>query len=93
MIAQKQKFVGLRIHLDGGCFDQCVFERCTLVYSGVLGVTMDSSDFIDCNWEMQGPARETLTFLAMLHRAGARELVEATVFNILGRKTVGPTLN
>ena len=95
MIAEGQKFVGKRIFLDGSSFTKCRFERCTMIYSGHLGMEMKEPEFVDCRWEIQGPAKETLKFLRALYRAGAKDLVEATFDAVRGVKPKGsrPTLN
>ena len=82
MIAEGQVFRDKRIYLDGSSFYQCRFERCTVVYAGTLGFVLDNPRFIDCRWEVQGPARETLGFLRALYAAGAHELVEQTFESI-----------
>ncbi|HEY1364300.1 MAG TPA: hypothetical protein VGF60_18805 [Xanthobacteraceae bacterium] len=82
MIAEGQVFRDKRIYLDGSSFYQCTFERCTVVYSGTLGFVLESPQFIDCRWEVQGAARETLGFLRALYAGGARDLVEQTFQSI-----------
>jgi len=84
MIAEGQTFVRKRIYLDGCSFVRCRFEKCTIVYSGVLGMEIKEPEFIDCNWELQGAARETLNFLGAIYKGGARELVENTFRTICG---------
>ena len=85
MLAKGQRFEGARISLDGSSFYDCVFARCTLIYSGVLPVVMDNNRFDDCAWEFQGPATNTMSFLKAVYSAGASQLVEQTFESIRSR--------
>ena len=85
MIAKDQTFSGLTICLDGGTYTNCRFERCTIVISGVLPIALENPRFIDCQWSFIGPASTTVSFMAAMHRAGAKELIEATCNNIMGK--------
>lgn len=78
MLAEGQTFRDRRIQLDGGSFYGCTFERCVFVYSGLMAATLDRCTFTACQWEFQGPASETLGFLAVMYRSGARDLIERT---------------
>lgn len=85
MIAKDQTFTGLNVCLDGGTFVNCRFERCTIVISGVLPIALENPRFTDCKWSFIGPASTTLSFMAAMYRAGAKELVEATCNSIMGK--------
>ena len=86
MIAKGQTFTGITIYLDGGTFTgDCRFERCTVVISGVLPVVLENPRFVDCQWSFIGPASTTVSFMAAMHRAGAKELIEATCNSIMGK--------
>ena len=95
MIAENQTFKGVRVQLDGGTFEHVIFEKCTLVYSGLMGASMSNCKFNDCQWELNGPAQETVMFLTALYAGGATELVENTLAAIRGERKSGsgPTLN
>jgi hypothetical protein len=84
MIATNQTFEGRRIFLDGCSFVNCTFIRCTMVYTGVMGMEMDNPKIIDCQWVVQGSARETLGFLRALYQSGRADLVEAAFAQIRG---------
>jgi hypothetical protein len=85
MIAKDQTFTAMTICLDGGTYTNCRFERCTIIVSGVLPISLESPNFIDCQWRFVGPASTTLAFMSAMHRAGARELIEQTCNAILGK--------
>lgn len=85
MMAKDQTFTGLTICLDGGTYANCCFERCTIVISGVLPIVLENPRFVDCQWSFIGPASTTVSFMAAMYRAGARELIEQTCNNIMGK--------
>lgn len=83
MVTQQQKFTGVPVVLDGKTFTGCIFVKCTLMFSGLLPVYLDSCTFDSCQWEFSGPAANTLTFMsAMYHHTGAVELIERTFESI-----------
>ncbi len=84
MIAKGQTFTNTKIALDGANFDSCKFDRCVLVYSGLLPVTLQSNSFVDCRWEFSGPAANTVGFMQALYNGGAKELIERTLDAIRG---------
>jgi hypothetical protein len=85
VIAKDQTFTGMTICLDGGTYSNCRFERCTIVISGVLPVVLDNPRFVDCQWSFIGPASTTVSFMAAMYRAGAKDLIEATCNSIMGK--------
>ena len=89
MITEKMTFEGKTISLDGGSFYECHFKGCTLIFNGVLPVTMDACSFDDCKWQFSGPAQNTIGFMQALYAGGAKDLIENTFLNIRGKK-VGP---
>jgi len=91
MIAKGQTFTKIKIALDGAHFDNCKFERCILVYSGLLPVTLQSNSFSDCRWEFNGPAANTVGFMQALHKGGAKELIERTLDAIRGSGSIPVT--
>lgn len=78
MIAHGETFRDTMIAIDGSTFVNCTFEKCVLVYSGLLPACLDGNSFTACRWEFGGPAANTLNFMAALYRSGARDLVELT---------------
>ena len=93
MIAENAVFKGRKISIDGGSFYSCQFNRCTLVYSGLMPTTMEGCTFDACSWEFSGPASNTLAFMTALYAGGAKDLIENTLRNICGQKVgPGPTL-
>ena len=93
MIADNITFKGKKIVLDGGSFYNCEFDRCILVFNGLLPVTLEGCSFNDCSWEFRGPAANTLGFMKALYQGGATDLIENTLQGIRGKPTgQGPTL-
>jgi hypothetical protein len=79
MIATGQTFKGLKIVLDGGTFKNCKFDECTLIFGGLLPITLDGCTLAaTCKWEFSGAAKETLMFLKAMHAGGAKAMVDAT---------------
>lgn len=71
--------------LDGNAYLACVFEGCTLIYRGYDGVTLTDCTFNACKWTFDGPASNTMRFLAGLYGLpGGQELVEHTFASIRG---------
>jgi hypothetical protein len=85
VIAKGQTYTGITICLDGGTYTDCRFERCTIIISGVLPITLENPRFVDCQWSFIGPASTTVSFMQAMYRAGAKELIEATCNNIMGK--------
>ena len=90
MIATNQTFNEVTISLDGGSFYSCTFNRCRLQASGLLPVTLEAGSFNNCNWELTGPAANTLGFLAGLYKSGAHDLVEGAFRLIRGERAAAP---
>ena len=86
MIAKGQKFSDVTVYLDGSSFYDCIFERCTVVFSSLLPTTLHNPKFIDCNWQAAGPADYTINFMASLYKVGAGDLIKATFKTIRGEK-------
>ena len=86
MIAKGQKYSDVTVYLDGSSFYDCTFERCTVVFSSVLPMTLHNPRFIDCKWQATGPAEQTINFMSALYKVGARELIDATFRTIRGEK-------
>jgi hypothetical protein len=90
MIARNQTYSDITVHLDGSSFYDCVFERCTVSYSGVLPTVLQNPRFVDCKWQVSGPAHNTVGYLTALYRAGARDLIEKTFDSIRGKGAPTP---
>ena len=86
MIARNQTFTEITVYLDGGSFYDCVFERCTVVFSSLLPTTLHNPRFVDCTWQAKGPAEYTINFMASLYKVGAHDLIENTFKTIRGEK-------
>ncbi len=94
MIAEKMAFEGKNIVLDGGSFYACQFNRCKLIYNGMMAVTFDECSFDNCEWQFAGPALNTIGFMQALYAVGAKDLIENTFQNIRGETVEqGPALH
>jgi hypothetical protein len=85
MIAIKQTFRDIPVNLDGGTFVNCRFERCELIYSGTMPVTLNGCEFPDCAWRFLGPALATMQFMRGLYHgagSGGKALIEQTFDSI-----------
>ncbi|MBS3648156.1 hypothetical protein KEU06_05885 [Pseudaminobacter sp. 19-2017] len=82
MLAFNKKFKDTLVNLDGGTFEGCAFERCTLLFSGLMPPALKSNTFSECKWEFAGPAANTIAFMAALYTGGGEELVEKTLEEI-----------
>jgi hypothetical protein len=95
MRIERSSFVNSKEHIDGKKYFGCRFEKSMLVFSGTAPVTLDGCTFIDVQWVFDGPAANTLKFMAGMYSGGAKELIEATFNNIRGQSqdSVGVKLN
>ncbi len=84
MIAEEMVFEGKTIVLDGGSFYACQFNRCKLIYNGMMPVTMDKCSFDNCEWQFAGPALNTIGFMQALYTGGAKDLIENIFRTIRG---------
>jgi hypothetical protein len=96
MLAFKKKFKGAVINLDGGTFEDCVFESCVLVFSGLMPTNLKGNTFSECQWEFAGPAANTIAFMTALHSGGGAALIEKTLEEIkkggAGRRRGDPVI-
>jgi hypothetical protein len=86
VIAYDQVFTDAHIYLDGSAFYRCKFHRCTVVINGLMGCTLVDPQFVDCRWQVAGPAQTTFELLAALYQAGAVDLIEGTFDQIRGKR-------
>lgn len=93
-IVENQKFIEERITLDNKHFKNCIFEKTIMVYSGTGPVGLTGCNFFEAKWQFEGPAQETLKFLAGLYHGageGGKILVETTFNNVRQAPTSPPT--
>jgi hypothetical protein len=66
------------VRIDTDAYQACTLERCRLLYGGQAPVDIRNCHFIDCIWELDGAANNTLHFLRALyaHGRGGERLVE-----------------
>ncbi|MEZ5729720.1 MAG: hypothetical protein R3E48_18045 [Burkholderiaceae bacterium] len=82
----KKRFNKAMVVLDGNTFEQCEFNACTLVFSGVADVKLTGSKITDCNWRFDGPAARTAQFMSAMYASGSggKELIDATFRQLTG---------
>jgi hypothetical protein len=64
------------VELDGNTFQNCTFDRCTMVYRGNDLPYLISSVFNNCQFRFDDAALRTITLLHRLYAAGAEKIVE-----------------
>ena len=85
-------FTGQTVRLDGNAFTGCTFRNCLMVYRGETATTLVANHWKENNrWAFEGPAGNTLKFLAGFRAAageGGRELIDYIVDQIQGRAPI-----
>lgn len=82
-----QTFENKTVELDGNEYTRCLFDRCTLVFSGAAIPTLDGCNFLDCKWTFRDSAQLTLLFLHALYHGGMEDVIEKTIGNIKASPT------
>lgn len=74
-VVHEHVFKNERVELDGQTWQFCEFQQCELVYRGG---PMDLFDchFKGCRYTLEGPAGNTLKFLADMYRSGGKAMIE-----------------
>jgi hypothetical protein len=78
-------FKDVQIRVDGHQFDHCTFNNCTIEYCGEHLLQLNDCHFNGCRWFFNGPAGETLRFLAALYAngdPGLQRMVKQTLDNV-----------
>ncbi len=88
MIAHGKKYHDIVVSLDGCTFVDCTFERCKLLYSGLMPCQMSGNTVTDCEWQFVGPAANTIQFMTATYAGLSRELIEGT-FESIRRNAAG----
>ena len=70
MKLDSSQFENQQVRLDGNEYNNCVFNSCTILYSGMGTVHLYECDFNNCKWQFDGPAANTINFLAGVYRMG-----------------------
>ena len=81
-MTSNQQFVNQEILIDGEEFYGCQFTRCRIVFRATGPVHFDKCVFTECEWVFDGPAENTLFFLAALATSLGDE-ARAMVVNML----------
>lgn len=63
------------VRLDYAELRDTIYEHCKLVYEGGRPPSLIGCDFIDCDFILEGPAKNTASYLSALANGGAAELV------------------
>ncbi len=76
------KLEAREVALDGNTFVRCVFQNCAIVWGCRQPFTLTECELgRNIRWRLEGPALDTIQFLAELYRHGGttgRELVVRT---------------
>lgn len=59
------------VALDGNTFERCIFEECTLLYSGGVPPVLRSNEFRRTEIKFIGSAANTVAFLQTMSRPGS----------------------
>jgi hypothetical protein len=78
------KFEAGRIDVDGGEFENCIFNGTVLVYSGGLAPKFSHCAFNSANWFFGGAAGNTIALLRDLHTSPFRPVVEQMLKFLVG---------
>lgn len=65
-MTSNQTFIQRDILIDGREFFNVQFIQCRIVFRGTGSVQFDNCVFTECEWVFDGPAENTLRFLAAL---------------------------
>lgn len=71
MMSQGSTFVNTRIELDNRTYKDCIFNGCTIVFSGKGPYNVNGCTFNNCQFALDGPAALTVKYLADMHRMNA----------------------
>jgi hypothetical protein len=78
----KEVFKDMRVVLDGGHFENCMFDGCELVYGG--GQLVFNKNLVnECSFSFDDSAARTVNFLKGLYK-DAPAIVDATFKEIRG---------
>ncbi len=66
-----------RLRVDDTTFDNCIFDKTTLVFGGGSMPIFKGGEFRGVGLDFEGPALETIKFLRLLVLMGGRDLVRA----------------
>lgn len=67
-------FEDTTITIDGDDYEDCVFTRCTIEYSGGK-VTLTNNHFHDCFWLFCGPAANVIVIMRMLYQQDGENVI------------------
>lgn len=62
----RQHFRGETIDVDGNTYEDCIFERCVLRFSGEALPTFRRCRFVNADWQFVGAATTVIAFLSQL---------------------------
>ena len=65
-----QTFRDQQVRLDSGTYENCLFENCLIIFSGLGEPSLTSCDFRNTQWALEDAAVDTLEFLRVLYRSG-----------------------
>ncbi|MEQ8340075.1 MAG: hypothetical protein RID15_13860 [Marinovum algicola] len=86
-MTERTEVTGEVVKLDYARLSNTKFFQCKLVYEGGRPPMMENCDFIECEFILEGAARNTQAFLTLLANSGAEDLV---VHGFLNLNSWGP---
>ena len=82
MLHENKTFTNSTIELDGHEFKNCRFTGCQFVYRGGKPPTLVNCSFDNFPLTLEGPAADTLRFMAAMYHGGFSSVIEPTFDNI-----------
>ena len=77
------------LHLDGNVYEECIFIKCQLVYSGTGPVGLRGCTFEDCVFGFEGAAPRVVEFLnALAGDPGLRSALLYILPNLQRQETI-----
>lgn len=81
-----ETFANQDVLLDGNSYINCKFRECKIIFGARGPVGLVDCNFNRCRWGFDGPAADTITFMAAMYAVpGMKDVLEATFDNIRGK--------
>ena len=78
----ERTFVGQDVELDGNRFERCVLRNCRLLYRGGPLPELIDNTLVECDFKLEGAAKQTILFCRMLGTMKLDQIVEMIVGEI-----------
>lgn len=80
-----KRFINENVRIDENEYTDCTFVNCRVIFSGKGPTRFTNCKFDQCTWVFDGPAEETIQYLAALYSGlgpGGQDLIEAVFDSI-----------